>query len=254
VPADTGKVCIVFFGANWTARCRHRFDGSLEDVFELQEEVASNVAGAIEPELQAAETARSANRPTNDLTSYDLHRAPDSPQERTEFALSGSLATRRLVCGKEGGEDQSRRARRIRPFSQWGLTVRNPLSSSGESGELPTKWANDGLPPMGSPAIKTIGIVVVAFFAACAGTGPPLVRITSTWANIRANLDHVLTLIAARKTYPLNSQDCAKLEIFAQPAGRSRLTGHSAQWMKIETRATPDGVDATPTPERSRPA
>jgi hypothetical protein len=22
-PADTGKVCIVFFGANWTARCRH---------------------------------------------------------------------------------------------------------------------------------------------------------------------------------------------------------------------------------------
>src|SRR5690242_5384283 len=50
-----------------------RFDGSLEDVFELQEKVAVSVAGVIEPTLQAAETARSANRPTNDLTAYDLY-------------------------------------------------------------------------------------------------------------------------------------------------------------------------------------
>jgi TolB-like protein len=50
-----------------------RFDGSLEDVFELQDEVASSVAGVIEPALQAAETARSAGRPTDDLTAYDLY-------------------------------------------------------------------------------------------------------------------------------------------------------------------------------------
>jgi TolB-like protein/class 3 adenylate cyclase len=50
-----------------------RFDGSLEDVFELQDQVASSVAGVIEPALQAAETARSAGRPTDDLTAYDLH-------------------------------------------------------------------------------------------------------------------------------------------------------------------------------------
>jgi adenylate cyclase len=50
-----------------------RFDGSLEDVFELQDKVASSVAGIIEPALQAAETARSAGRPTNDLTAYDLY-------------------------------------------------------------------------------------------------------------------------------------------------------------------------------------
>jgi TolB-like protein/class 3 adenylate cyclase len=49
------------------------FDGSLEDVFELQDKVASSVAGVIEPALQAAETIRSANRPTNDLTAYDLY-------------------------------------------------------------------------------------------------------------------------------------------------------------------------------------
>ncbi|MBV8578953.1 MAG: adenylate/guanylate cyclase domain-containing protein, partial [Acetobacteraceae bacterium] len=50
-----------------------RFDGSLEDVFDLQDKVASSVAGIIEPALQSAETARSANRPTNDLTAYDLY-------------------------------------------------------------------------------------------------------------------------------------------------------------------------------------
>jgi TolB-like protein len=50
-----------------------RFDGSLSDVFELQDKVASAVAGVIEPALQAAETARSAARPTNDLGAYDLY-------------------------------------------------------------------------------------------------------------------------------------------------------------------------------------
>jgi TolB-like protein len=50
-----------------------RFDGSLEDVFDLQDQVASSVAGVIEPALQATETARSASRPTADLTAYDLY-------------------------------------------------------------------------------------------------------------------------------------------------------------------------------------
>jgi len=50
-----------------------RFDGSLEDVFDLQDKVASSVAGVIKPALQAAETARSENRPTNDITAYDLY-------------------------------------------------------------------------------------------------------------------------------------------------------------------------------------
>jgi TolB-like protein/class 3 adenylate cyclase len=50
-----------------------RFDGSLEDVFDLQDKIATSVAGIIEPALQAAESRRSANRPTNDLTAYDLY-------------------------------------------------------------------------------------------------------------------------------------------------------------------------------------
>ena len=47
-----------------------RFDGLLEDVFDLQDKVASSVAGVIEPTLQAAEMRRSAAQPTTDLTAY----------------------------------------------------------------------------------------------------------------------------------------------------------------------------------------
>src|SRR6516162_7099617 len=50
-----------------------RFDGSLEDVFDLQDQVAISVAGVIEPTLQAAEIRRSSHRPTHDLTAYDLY-------------------------------------------------------------------------------------------------------------------------------------------------------------------------------------
>ena len=45
----------------------------LEDVFELQDKVASSVAGVIEPTLQTAEIRRSSERPTSDLTAYDLY-------------------------------------------------------------------------------------------------------------------------------------------------------------------------------------
>ncbi len=50
-----------------------RFDGLIEDVFELQDKIAVSVAGVIEPALQAAEMRRSAARPTTDLTAYDLY-------------------------------------------------------------------------------------------------------------------------------------------------------------------------------------
>jgi len=66
----TGQLIDALSGAHLWA---DRFDGSLEDVFDLQDKVASSVAGVIEPALQADETARSAGRPTDDLTAYDLY-------------------------------------------------------------------------------------------------------------------------------------------------------------------------------------
>jgi TolB-like protein len=49
------------------------FDGSLEDVFELQDQIALGVAGVIEPALQAAEIRRSTAHSTSDVTAYDFY-------------------------------------------------------------------------------------------------------------------------------------------------------------------------------------
>jgi TolB-like protein len=51
----------------------NRFDGTIEDVFELQDNVASSVAIVIEPTLEKEEYRRSLRRPTDDLTAYDLY-------------------------------------------------------------------------------------------------------------------------------------------------------------------------------------
>jgi pentatricopeptide repeat protein len=50
-----------------------RFDGLLEDIFDLQDKVAVSVAGVIEPTLEAVESRRLADRPTNDLTALDFY-------------------------------------------------------------------------------------------------------------------------------------------------------------------------------------
>jgi adenylate cyclase len=50
-----------------------RFDGSLEDIFELQDGVSISVAGVIEPTLREAEIQRSGRKPTESLDAYDLY-------------------------------------------------------------------------------------------------------------------------------------------------------------------------------------
>jgi len=50
-----------------------RFDSALDDIFELQDQVASNVAGAIQPKLRRSEIERASRKPTANLTAYDLY-------------------------------------------------------------------------------------------------------------------------------------------------------------------------------------
>jgi hypothetical protein len=61
--------------------------------------VASSVAGVIEPALQAAETARSTSRPTNDLTAYDLYlRAYAMILSSRQFAEALRLMEQAIAC------------------------------------------------------------------------------------------------------------------------------------------------------------
>jgi len=76
-----------------------RFDGTIEDVFELQDNVASSVAGVIEPTLEREEYRRSIRRPTDDLTAYDLYlqaRFTRSPASRESTMRALELAERAL--------------------------------------------------------------------------------------------------------------------------------------------------------------
>jgi adenylate cyclase len=66
----TGQLIDTATGAHIWA---DRFDGALDDIFELQDQVASNVAGAIEPKLRQTEIERASRKPTASLTAYDLY-------------------------------------------------------------------------------------------------------------------------------------------------------------------------------------
>ena len=48
-----------------------RFEGGLDDIFELQDQITSSVVGAIEPALTTAEMRRANAKPTESLDAYD---------------------------------------------------------------------------------------------------------------------------------------------------------------------------------------
>jgi len=50
-----------------------KYDGALEDVFELQDKITEGVVGAIEPHLRSAEIARAKAKPTENLAAYDMY-------------------------------------------------------------------------------------------------------------------------------------------------------------------------------------
>lgn len=50
-----------------------KFDGELDDVFDLYDEVAMGVAGVVEFSVQTRETLRASRRPTSDLRAYELY-------------------------------------------------------------------------------------------------------------------------------------------------------------------------------------
>jgi adenylate cyclase len=67
----TGQLIDAATGAHIWA---DRFDGSLDDIFELQDEIASRVVGVIEPRLRLTEGDRVSRKPTESLDAYDLYR------------------------------------------------------------------------------------------------------------------------------------------------------------------------------------
>jgi len=68
------------------------FDGGLEDIFDLQDQVAASVVGAIAPKLEQAEIERAKRKPTESLDAYDYFlRGMASTHRMTRDATSEAL-------------------------------------------------------------------------------------------------------------------------------------------------------------------
>jgi TolB-like protein len=64
----TGQLIDASTGAHLWA---NRFDGTIDDIFDLQDQVTARVVGAIAPKLEQAEIERAKHKPTESLDAYD---------------------------------------------------------------------------------------------------------------------------------------------------------------------------------------
>ncbi|MFI5017369.1 MAG: winged helix-turn-helix domain-containing tetratricopeptide repeat protein [Dongiales bacterium] len=66
----TGQLIDATTGAHIWA---DRFEGTLDDIFELQDQLTASVVGAIAPQLERAEIERAKRKPTGSLDAYDYY-------------------------------------------------------------------------------------------------------------------------------------------------------------------------------------
>jgi TolB-like protein len=66
----TGQLADAATGSNLWA---DRFEGGLQDIFDLQDQVTASVVGAIAPKLEQAEIERAKRKPTERLDAYDYY-------------------------------------------------------------------------------------------------------------------------------------------------------------------------------------
>jgi len=65
--------CRLIDAAAGTHLWADKFDGTLEDIFDLQDKITANVVGAIEPTVKKAEIERARRKPADNLDAYDLY-------------------------------------------------------------------------------------------------------------------------------------------------------------------------------------
>jgi TolB-like protein len=85
----TGQLIDATTGAHLWAE---RFESALDDIFELQDQVAESVVGAIAPQLERAEIDRAKRKPTESLDAYDYYlRGMANFHQRTREAVGEAL-------------------------------------------------------------------------------------------------------------------------------------------------------------------
>ena len=85
----TGQLVDATTGMNlWS----ERFEGTIDDIFELQDKLTMDVVGAIAPQLERVEIERAKNKPTESLDAYDYYlRAMAHLHNGTRDAIDAAL-------------------------------------------------------------------------------------------------------------------------------------------------------------------
>jgi len=85
-----------------------RYDGEMQDVFDLQDRITRSVAAAIEPRVLAAEIARATCKGTAKLDAYDHYlRARPRAMTRTREGLDDAIASLRSALAADPGYAQA---------------------------------------------------------------------------------------------------------------------------------------------------
>jgi TolB-like protein/tetratricopeptide (TPR) repeat protein len=134
-----------------------RFDSSVEDVFELQDQLTGSVVGAIAPKLERAEIERANRKPTERMDAYDFflrgmaslhkftrkdtdaaldffHRALEVDQEfASAYAMASLCHTRRKLQGwmAHSAREVSEGERLARQATRFGREDANALAFAG---------------------------------------------------------------------------------------------------------------------------
>ena len=97
----TGQLIEAETGAHFWA---DRYDGELEDVFDLQDQITDKVVGIVEPSVQQSEIERARRKRPENLDAYDLylralasHGVPDARRRQDRSGVAG----RRAQAGPE---------------------------------------------------------------------------------------------------------------------------------------------------------
>ena len=128
----TGQLIDTATGAHIWA---DRFDGALDNIFELQDQIASSIAGAIEPKLRQSEIDRANRKPAESLDAYDLYlRALAHYNRFTEESTESAIGLLREVLAIDPSHAPAATfvgwCRVTQAAQGWGLVSRNEIADS----------------------------------------------------------------------------------------------------------------------------
>jgi len=174
----TGQLIDAATGAHLWA---DRFDGGLEDVFELQDKITGSVVGAIEPTLRKVEIERARRKPVENLDAYDLYlRAlPHVYAFRPDENLAGLELLRKAI-------DLDPTNAPALAYAAWCLEQR-----------LVRGW-----PPIGQDDAETA--VALARRAIAAGSGDAMALVAAGFVLVMVARDYDTGLDAVRRALELN--------------------------------------------------